>query len=476
MDILFVTPEMAPFSGPSDAASVCAALPKALRGLDHRVTVLSPLYRGIDPTARNLARRLTKLEFELEGEPHACELYDGRTPGGVDVMFIGHEALFHHADRFAPGGEDEATRARRAGVFGQAVRRLLELRDTPFDVLHAHDWPGAAVVTAIDRAPDIATPQLLTVHDIEHQGTFGSEHAEAAGFGEGAPPDDAMHGGRLNLLASGLRRADRVTVVSPTHARELSEGQDDHGLGPVLDEIGSRLEGIPNGVDVAVWNPATDPHLVARFDPMDLPGKARCKSDLQRQYELPVRADVPLLGVVGSSESSDGLDLLAKCLPQVLRNDVQLVVALTDPEPGELAERFEELSERWPDRLQVRTGAGEPQFHRAVAGSDVLVVPSRRAPAGFWAMYAHRYGTLPLVRRTGGLADAVVDCDPSLTTGTGFVFDEPEPEEVLATVRRAIAGWTEGEAFTALRRKVMRLDHSWERSGRLYERLYRELA
>lgn len=471
MDILVVTPEVAPYSGSGGAAEVAAALPKALRGLDHRVTVVSPLWRGIDPTARSLARRLSKLQISLEGRDVACELYDGRTAGGVELVFIGHEDVLHAAGGIdAPG--DDAEVARRAGLFARAVAELVRTRDV--DIVHAHGWPGAlAVVQLRANEPTANVPTVLTVHDPAAQGRFDAGLAGPLGV-EDARRGDLEHGGALVALAGGLRRADRVTTVSPTFARELTTAPGGAGLEDLFASLGERLTGILNGVDVSVWNPATDPELPARFDPMDLEGKARCKADLQRKTGMPVRSDVPLLGMLATSREDDGFDLFAKVAPQVLRNDCQVIVGWEGHEGDELCGVLRELSERWPDRLQVIAHGDGALRHRVVGGSDLVLVPSRRQPCGFLQMQAHRYGALPIARRTGGLADTVIDCDAWLRTGTGFLFDDATPDEVLGAVRRGFAAFAREEAFDAARRRVMGIDHSWERGARLYERLYRD--
>ncbi|MFW5926242.1 MAG: glycogen synthase [Myxococcota bacterium] len=464
MEILFVTPASMPVSEQSPLGRVSSALPKGLRGLDHRVTVVSPLYRGIDPTALQLARRLTRLEIELEGETYACELYDGRTSAGVDLLFLGHEALFGSAGAMDEG--DEATVARRAGLFGRAVAGLVETREPRPEVLHAQGWPGALAVVRAHGS----VPTVLTVHEVDGDGRFAPEHAGVLGIPE-ALRSGAAREGRVDAIVAGMLRANRVTTGSPTYAREVLKGTEGAGLSGVFADLGDRFVGIPHGVDGSVWNPAIDPHLAARFDPMDLSGKRRCKADLQHKMGLAVRADVCVVGYVGGDGSSEGLGLLAEAASDVLRNDVQLAALV--PEGTEGAERLESLASRFPDRLSVRPAGGTPETHRLVAGCDVLVVPDLHAPAGHLEMCAHRYGTLPVVRRVGAFADSVVDCDAELHTGSGFVFEGADASELAATVARAVSAFSRPEAFGEVQRRAMRLDHSWERSARLYDRQYR---
>ncbi|MFW6051461.1 MAG: glycogen synthase [Myxococcota bacterium] len=466
MEILFVTPELSPISGDGPLARVSSALPKALRGLDHRVTVVSPLYRGIDPVALQLARRLTRLELDVGGETHACELYDGRTSAGVELLFIGHEGLFGSAGHMEEG--DEATVARRAGLFGRAAAGLVETREPRPEVLHGLGWPGALAVTRAHG--NVAT--VLTVPELTTEGRFPPALAGDLGIPEALRgPAGAEHEGRVVPVKAAFLQADRVTTGSPAYAREVREGREGAGLSAVVADLGDRFIGVPHGVDGAVWNPATDAHLPSRFDPMDLRGKRRCKADLQQAAGLQVRADVCVVGCLGRGGEDEGLDLLAEAAPDVLRNDVQLVVRAPDGQPGLAG--LQALSERFPDRLAVLPAPDETEAHRLIAGADLLAVPHRRAPHGELAMQAHRYGTLPVVRRVSAHADAVVDCDAQLRTGSGFVFDEASATELGAALARALVAFTRGEAFTALQQRAMRIDHSWERSARLYDREYR---
>ena len=468
MDIVVVAEAIAPYSGQGGLAEVVAALPKALRGLSHKVTVVSPLYRGIDPAARSLARRLTKLEVELEGERYACELYDGRTAGGVDLSFIGHEALLRGTDALESPGDSPREVALRAGVFAGAVVELLRVRSA--DVVHAHGWLGSLVALRVASASGLDVPVVLTVHDPASQGRFDASLAGALGVD---PRGEASHGDAVVALAGGVRRATRVTTVSPTFAKEIARAPHGAGLEDVFTEVADRTVGILNGVDVSIWNPATDPELPARFDPMDLEGKARSKADLQRKSGLPVRRDVPLLGMLASSHEDAGFDLFAKVVTQVLRNDCQVVVGWPSADAGELRQVLEEASERWPDRMKVLIADGASVRHRILGASDLALVPSRREPCGATQMQAHRYGALPVARRTGGLADTVIDADAKLRTGTGFLFDRADSSDLLAAVRRGLAAFASTDAFDAMRRRVMTIDHSWERGARLYERTYR---
>lgn len=440
MQVFFVTAEVVPFSGTGPAAEDSAALPKALRSLDHEPTVISPLYQNIDPAKHALARRLSKVKVEVAGEEYACEVYTGRTVSGAQVTFLGHD-LFRQADALVD--EDAEASALRAGVFAQAAAAMVQQSPDNPEVVHGIGWVGALALNAL-RAADTKLPLVLS--------DYGP-----------LPEALAPHGALLGLGASSLLGgADRVVAGSWAQAR---------GLEGVTEE---KLSAIPSGLDSAQWNPLTDPNLPARFDPVDLGGKAQTKAEVQRRLELPVRSDVPLIAaMVSGGNGSAGLELLARVASEVLRNDVQLIVLLSEAD-GPLIGVYEELWDRWPDRIQVRTKSDEALRHQTVAASDFFVVVPEAACATHAHRVAQRYGSVPVAHRVGALAE-LVDCDAALKTGNAFGFDNFDGGELLGALQRAIGAFDKREAFEALRKQVMRIDHSWERSARRYDSLYRDL-
>ena len=434
-----------------------------MRRADHAVDMVSPLYGHIDIAKLALARRLTKLEVELGGRAWSCELYTGRTPDGVGLTFIGNEEVLLSADSLTSDGEP--LDASRVGVFASAVTELIRQNADDYDIVHAHGWAAAAVIARLRSAlPDL--PSVLTVYDASHQGRFDAGDAESIGLG-----DEARDADGINVLRAGLLTADRVTTLSPNYAHRLQRPDNDDALGAVFREIESNLVGVRHGIDPALWNPATDGHVPARFDPFDMEGKDKCKAELQHDLTLPVRSDVPLFGAIGSVDD-DGMALLAKIGPDFLRNDVQLVVQLEGD--GELIAIYEELWDQWPDRIQIKTGNDEPFRHALIAASDFIVAPGREAPSDNIQMLAQRYGALPIVQRDGGLADEVVDAEASLRTGSGILYDEPTTRSLLSAVQRGAAAFAHNKPFRDMQSRVMLIDHSWERTTRLYERAYRE--
>lgn len=440
MNILLIADGVAPLSGTSSASQACGALPKALTSLDHTPFVLTPLYKSVDPKEHNLARRLRKLEVEFAGTAYACELYTGRTIGGSELMFVAHQELFGATDDLRSG----ANAAAQVGVFLACTQKLMEENREGWDAVHGHGWLGAAAITV---APS-ELRSVLTIHDGADRPTFAgvAEH-----FGLTAPFDP---------VALGLAAASHVATASET--TELSK------LG-----FDGEARAVRNGIDGTRWNPVTDPALVARFDPMDFDGKAKCKTALQKDLGFSARARVPLIAILGRAQETredSGFDLVADTLSATLRNDVQVVVLL-EAGNGTTKDALTALSERWPERLQVRE-SDDTLRHLVIAGSDVLLSPARRGVEAELIMLAQRYGTLPVALRDGVFEEVIVDADASLSTGTGLLFDAADSESLLAATRRAIAAYAKGDAFSRMRSRIMKIDVSWNRSARVYSQMY----
>ena len=475
MDIFVVSAEIAPYSRWTSLGETCAALPKALRGLGHKVTVLSPLWASIDPSARHLARRLTKLEIEVGGEKQALVLFDGKSTGGVELQFLANETLF---PRNGSATEDSAATAARWGAFARATLQLLKRRESLPDVVHLVGWQAAALGVLLREDPALSSiSTVLTIDDARHQGLYERSALEAFGIPSSWWRLDGVEFyGKLSTLKAGIQTAAAITVSSPSYAREILESAG--GLEGALRARGKALTGILDGVDVSVWNSATDPWLESRFDAVDVAGKGaygkhRCKTAAQRDLGFRVRDDVALVGCLGTAADGPGLDSLVEIVPALLRNDVQLVVAT---EPGCDPARVEALlalAARWPDRLAVRADVDAGAHHRLLGASDLWLVAGLSDPGGARSMQAHRYGALPVALGQGGTADAVVDCDPKLGSGTGFLFETPTGTSMLNALQRALAAHAQKDAFRALQHRAMGVEHSWDRSARLFERVYR---
>jgi len=418
----------------------------------------------------------------LGGDYPPARLLAGAAPTGVPILALDCVPLY--AREGGPYGEDgeqdwpdnDLRFGLLSNVAAQVALGLPALGWVP-DVLHCNDWHTglAPAFLHIGRAAGVRS--VFTIHNIGYQGIF--PHATLARL---ALPqhlftvDGFEFHGSLSFLKAGICYADAVTTVSPTHAREIQSEELGFGLGGLLQRRAAVLSGILNGLDTAEWNPATDTHLARRYDSINLDAKGLNKSALQRKVGLPMNDEVPLFGVVSRFTYQKGLDLLAAVVHDVLDMPAQLVLLGTGA--GALEQEFSGLARTRSDCCAVVVGFDEPLAHQIEAGADIFVMPSRYEPCGLNQMYSLRYGTPPVVRNTGGLADTVVDCNSAnLSAGTanGFVFEEPTPQALLAALRRATETWRDKARWRELQRNGMRLDFGWQRSARRYLDLYRAL-
>jgi starch synthase len=473
--ILFVASEVEPFRKTGGLADVAGALPKALsrRGIDVRVVM--PLYQGVP------WRRLEQLDGLLRvpmyyGEGRAGVRMGLASDSRVPIYFVEHNSYFDRPHPYGPPGEAYPDNLERFAFFSRASLELCKALGFQPDVVHANDWQTALVPVYLNTVewaqPLHASASVFTIHNLAHQGVFDGKAMFLTGLGsEHYHPGEFEHFGTLNLMKAAVQHGTMLSTVSPTYAKEIQSAAYGFGLDGVLGARNGDLRGILNGIDVDEWNPATDSHLVARYDAHDLAGKAECKAALQKEVGLPVRDDVALFGIVGRLTSQKGLDILAHALDSVLTWDLQMVLLGSgDPEAEHF---FRETSRLQGDRFRATIGFNDGLAHRIEAGSDFFIMPSRFEPCGLNQMYSLRYGTLPIVRATGGLEDTVVQYDESTGEGTGFRFGDLDPRSLANTVGWALSTFYDRPAhIQAMRERAMAQDFSWDRAAADYERLY----
>ncbi len=478
MEILFLSTELAPFVKVGGLADVAAALPKALRALGHRVTMVLPRFPAFEQGLL-FARRLTPLQFTLGERAIEATVFDGRLPSQIDLVLVDVPGLYDRPGVYGERGEDYADNAFRFAVLSRAAAEIAAQRarsGAPFDIVHAHDWPTALAPAYLREVlpEDAKTRTVLTLQNVAHQGVFPKESVPELGFGwDKFGVDGLEFYGKVNVLKQGILSADAVTTVSGTYAEEIATDGQGEGLEGVIRSRGP-IAGIVNGVDYAVWNPTTDTAIAARYDAEDIAPRARCRGALLHELGFPVETEGGIVAFVGRLVHQKGIDLLLEAAPRLLRATDSVLVIAGEGDP-EICERIASFAGRSHGRAVFVRAASEPLVHRIFAGADVVAVPSRYEPCGLVQLYAQRYGAVPVVRATGGLVDTVVDCDAALETGTGFVFDEPTGEALLGAIERALAA-REGTAWPKLLRRIMRLDRGWERPARRYEQVYRALV
>ena len=477
MNVLSVASECVPFVKTGGLADVVGALPGALAPLGVEVRVLVPGYPPVraalpeDAECHELAR--------LPGGK--ARLLTGRA-AGIDVMVLDSPRLFDRPGNpyLGPDGRDWPDNHLRYGALCRLAARIAVdgLSGWQPDLVHLHDWQAGLAALWLKLGRRVSPPSLLTIHNIAFQGLFPREAMAPLGLPEaGFRPDGFEYFGQLGFLKAGLVYADRISTVSPTYARELMRPEFGMGLEGVIDSRRAALSGILNGIDVEAWNPESDPHIAARYCAANPAGKAGNRVALVRRLALHAAREGPLFCVVSRLTRQKGLDLLLEVLPRLLARGASL--ALLGSGDAELESAFRTAADDNPGRVGVVIGWDEPLSHLMQAGADAIVVPSRFEPCGLTQLYGLRYGTLPVVARTGGLADTVIDAnDAALRAGvaTGFHFAPGSPAPLADALDRVCDVFADGESWSAMVRRAMRHPVGWGASAEAYARLYAELT
>ena len=481
LKILITASEAVPFAKEGGLADVVGALPKFLKARGHDVRVVMPRYYRVDRQKFKLRELPGTLSVPMGviGEMY-CGVLEGRIPGTeVPVYFLEHEEYYGRDTLYEKDNQGYLDNDNRFIFLSRASLELCKMiRFTP-DLVHAHDWHTAAVPLLLNTLyrQDSHLAQaasLLTIHNMQHQGSFYEGALEVLGVGwEHFTHLELEMLNQVNLLKGGIYHATLLNTVSEGYAREIQTPEYGWGLEGVVRERSDALSGILNGVDYEEWNPESDPHLAANFGAGDLSGKAICKRELQRALGLPERDDVPLIGMVSRLVKQKGIDVLAQAIPRLLELDIQIVL-LGAGEPWAHF-YFGDLAAGHPERFACRIGYDNRLAHRIEAGCDFFLMPSAFEPCGLNQMYSMRYGTLPIVRATGGLDDSVQNFDAATRTGDGFKFWDLNANALFDTVGWAVHTWyREPEAIGALRQNAMAKRFTWEEAAANYERLYLE--
>jgi starch synthase len=473
MRILFVASEGLPFSKTGGLADVIEALPKALVGQGHEVAVALPRYRST--TAHTVV--VPSLTVPLGATLRFPAIVDGARPvGGARYFFIDDPEYFDREQLYGVAGTDYVDNAERFAEFSRAAIELAKQVWRP-DVIHCHDWQSALVPVFL-RTLYAADPQLrpvpvvFTIHNMGYQGLFPVSTVKRIGLPEITfQPDGLEFFGKVNYLKGGLVYSDYLTTVSKKYAAEIQTPEYGYGLDGVVRGRADRLVGILNGVDYSVWSPENDPLIAARYSIKDLTGKEVCKRDLLEQFQLPEEnMNRPLIGIISRFTDQKGFDLLAETAKELLAQDLTIVALGAGDAKYE--KMFRELASRFPAKLAVKVAYDNALAHKIEAGADLFLMPSRYEPCGLNQIYSLRYGTVPVVRATGGLDDTIEPFDRQTGRGTGFKFQEYSDEALLAAMHEALAVYRDKASWRTLQVNDIMQDFSWEASAREYARLY----
>ncbi len=460
--IAFAAAEVAPYAKVGGLADVAGSLPQALASLGHDVSVYLPFHRSIDAEKWGIPVAIATRSVPY-GRSRVRVAYPHVVRAGVRVVLVRNDLRIGRPAVY--GAPDDA---KRYALFARAVAE--DLVEAKPDVVHAHDWhTGLLVPLVATRYRALrAAATVFTIHNLAYQGQSSAGVLDLVGLPKRRLDVEAR--GQVNPMARAIAGADIVSTVSQRYAHEILTPEFGAGLQDLLRSRAEDLWGIVNGIDVALFDPATDRHIPARYSLADMRGKAQDKAALQKELGLAVGTSIPLLGVIGRLVEQKGIDILTPVAPEILRAGAQIVVLGTGEPKYEAM--WKELAERHRGTLSLTLGFDAALAQRIYAASDMFLMPSRFEPCGLGQLISFRYGTVPVVRSVGGLADTVRDADADARRGTGFAFGDYAAAALGDAVRRAIRAYRDEARWSALRERVMRLDHSWTASAKRYVEMY----
>jgi len=478
MKLLLASSEVYPYSKTGGLADMVGGLAKTLARLGHEVGLVTPFYAGIREQFPGLQRLDYFLEVPLGSGRVKGEVWTLQPAERLTIYFVDQPGYFHRSGLYQQFGVDYPDNAQRFIFFAKAVGHLgLHLSWRP-ELVHLHDWQTGLTAVFLDQQRQTLGAQgrvprtCVTLHNIAYQGVFAAAQFACANLPWSYFSSRGLEFyGRFNCLKGGIAYADVLTTVSPRYAREITTEEFGCGLDGLLRERLSKLTGILNGVDYGEWNTNANPHLKHPFSVADPGGKAINKAELQQELGLPVRADIPLFISIGRLVEQKGVDILAAGLEEML--PAQMQFALLGSGESRFEGAFQQLAKRFPDRAVVRIGFDEGLSHRLEAGGDFFLMPSKFEPCGLNQMYSLRYGTVPVVRATGGLDDTVIDIKDDAQNANGIKFSEYSGEALAHAIRKALALYAGSDLLAHYRRNGMSADFSWDRTAAAYEAVYR---
>ena len=485
LKILIASPEVVPFAKTGGLADVCGALPKALAKLGHQVKVILPKYRMVDEKKIKLSKVKADVAVIPIGDKSVkltVRSYN-LIPPKIEYLFVVNDEYYDREELYKDRstGFDYEDNHERFILFARGSLEILKAIGWQPDIIHANDWQSALIPAYLKTlyAGDPffkQTQTVFSIHNLAYQGNFPKETFQKIGVSKDLfyPTSPFEFWGNLNFMKAGICYADLINTVSETYAVEIqSSSEFGHGLEGVLRTRNKDLYGIINGIDYEVWSPEKDKLISYNYSPEDLSGKKKNKELLLKLCNLPSSAkDVPLVGIISRLADQKGFDLLAQITDELLTLDLQMVILGTGDE--KYHKLFKEMMTKYPDKISVNLRFDNPLAHLIEAGSDMFLMPSRYEPCGLNQLYSLRYGTVPIVRKTGGLADTIENYEPQTEQGTGFMFKNYDASELLDTIKLALKAYEDKNAWIKLMKNGMKKDFSWEASAKIYVEIYQK--
>lgn len=470
MKVLYATSEAYPFAMSGGLADVAGALPKALRKRLVGCRVILPLYASISEEMRTKMTFITSITVPVSWRRQYCGVFEAHENGVIyyfidNQYYFGREGLYGHYDD-----------AERFAFFSRAVLEVLPAINFKPDIIHCNDWQTAMVPVYLNlfyRENEFFSNMktVFTIHNIQYQGKYGHDLAgDVLGLG---PEHESVidYSGCVNLMKGAFVTCDKLTTVSPTYSHEILNPYFSHGLDGILNTMTDKLSGIINGIDTDVYNPETDPLIYKNFGLETISDKAVNKAELQKELGLPENPDAAVIGIVSRLVKHKGLDLVTRVFEEIISHDVQFVILGSGE--WEFETFFHDMAQKHPDKVAFKSGFIPALAHKIYAGADIFLMPSQSEPCGLAQMVALRYGTIPIVRETGGLNDTIKDSGDN--EGNGFTFKLFNAHDMLSSVERAIAGYKNKDGWAILMERAMKCDNSWGKSANEYIRLYKSI-
>lgn len=478
LHIAMASSEISPFAKTGGLGDVLGSLPQALEKIGVKISLIMPAYRSV--LKGDFITEDTGIHFSVpvSDKIENGSVLKGKVGRSIAIYFIRADKYYDRENLYSTGDGDYPDNAERFVFFSRAVLEVL--RSDPPAILHTHDWQTAISIVFLKAQPELypelaSTKTVFTVHNLGYQGVFWNLDWHLLNLDWQFFSSRYLEFfGKINFLKGGTVFADRVTTVSPTYAEEITTDEYGFGLEGIFREKAKNVTGILNGVDYKVWNPETDTNIASTYSADDLSGKIVCKAELQKAFGLQENPDVPLIGMVTRLTSQKGCDLMVMAMNALMEKDIQFVL-LGDGEKY-YSELFEGIVKQYPGRMSIQMAFDELKVHTILAGADIILVPSRYEPCGLTQMYGLRYGTVPVVRTTGGLKDTIDEFNTETGKGNGFLFSLSEPADLMAAIDRALECYQRKDLWKTLIKNDMKENFSWEKSARFYKDIYQKLS
>lgn len=484
MNILFASSEVVPFAKTGGLADVAGSLPVALKQLGHDIRVITPKYKVTDSKTFHLTPVAESLDVPISNRMETCSILEGTLGDAVPVYFIKNDNYYHRDHLYGDSQGDYPDNAERFIYFSRSILEACKALNFAPDILHCNDWQTGLTPVYLRKIyqnePVFAqTASVYTVHNLGYQGLFWHYDMHLTGLGwDLFTPNGLEYYGKINLMKGGLLWADLISTVSQKYSEEIQTKEYGHGLEGVLQFRSADLSGIINGVDYSVWNPETDPHIVQNYSVDDLSGKLACKKDVLQEFGLPFNESWPVLAMISRLDDQKGFDLVAEIIDMLMnmKQDLYFLVLGTGHE--RYHKLFSHIAEKYPKKAGVRLEFNAKLAHKIEAGADMFLMPSRYEPCGLNQIYSLKYGTIPIVRATGGLNDTIKTFQPNANRGTGLgtgiKFNAYKAENLLNSIKNGLKAYKNKKSWEALVIRGMQEDFSWSASAKEYEKLYKK--